>query len=62
MKYTDLENTLTSALNKLTHKNGTQLKAQQYRKTSNGYIGKRINGTYCSAFTLSEIKIKVNEG
>jgi hypothetical protein len=61
MKYSELENTLKSALNKIAQPQGRQLKPGQYRKTSNGYIGRRIDGTYCSSFTLKEIKLKVNK-
>lgn len=58
MKTSELEKTLTSALNKLAQPQGQQLKPGQYRKTSAGYIGRRKNGTYCSAFTLTEINGK----
>jgi hypothetical protein len=57
MKYNELATTLSDTLNKLT---GQQIEPGQYKKTNNGYIGRRLsNGNYCSAFTLADIKVKV---
>lgn len=57
MKYCELATTLSDTLNKLT---GQQLEPGQYKKTNNGYIGRRLSsGSYCSATTLADIKSKV---
>lgn len=60
MTYQQIESTLKTTLNKIAKNNiGRQLKPGKYKKTLKGYIGRRLNGTYCSAFTLQEIKQKI---